>query len=167
MKRLLVFLDENIEVILASIALIIFSILTITQVIMRYVFNNPLSWTEELARYLFIWFVYISGSYAVKYQRHVKLSFIVDKFKEPIKSYIQLCSLLLWLSFLLFLNVYSIQVVEFIYHSNQSSPANNLPMYLVYLAITIGSLLMTLRVIQHIILKVKTMFNINPKQSVQ
>ena len=31
------------------------------QVIWRYLFNDPLVWSEELARYLFVWISYISA----------------------------------------------------------------------------------------------------------
>lgn len=154
MKRSLKFLNNNIEVILAATALIIFASLTILQVVLRKVFNNPLSWSEELARYLFIWFVFLSGSYAVKFQKHVKLSFFIDRLKKPFNMYFQLVALILWLLFLFFLNVYSIKVVSFIYSTGQTSSANNIPMYLIYLSLTVGSILMTIRVIHHIYIKV-------------
>ena len=154
MKRSLKFLNNNIEVILAATALIIFASLTILQVVLRKVFNNPLSWSEELARYLFIWFVFLSGSYAVKFQKHVKLSFFIDRLKKPFNMYFQLVALILWLLFLFFLNVYSIKVVSFIYSTGQTSSANNIPMYLIYLSLTVGSILMTIRVITHIYIKV-------------
>ena len=36
------------------------------QVIWRYLFNDPLVWSEELARYLFIWISYLSAWVAWK-----------------------------------------------------------------------------------------------------
>ena len=40
---------------------------------MRYVVGASLSWSEELARYVFIWLVYIGISYAVQMKAHVKV----------------------------------------------------------------------------------------------
>ena len=36
------------------------SIIIFIQVIMRYVFQNSLTWSEELARYMFVWLVYFA-----------------------------------------------------------------------------------------------------------
>lgn len=155
MAKALRHLDQYIEIYVASLFLIIFSSLTILQVFMRYVLNNPLSWSEELARYAFIWFVYISGSYAVKFQRHVRLTFIVNNLPRPINLFFQLIALLFWLAFLIFLDIYSIEAIRFLYHSGQASSANNIPMYILYLSVALGAILMTVRVLQHIINKVK------------
>ena len=41
-------------------------LLVFVQVVMRYIFQNSLSWSEELARYLFLWLSWIGASYAVR-----------------------------------------------------------------------------------------------------
>src|SRR3712207_1217035 len=43
------------------------------QVIWRYLFNDPLVWSEELARYVFIWISYISAWVAWKSRSHIAL----------------------------------------------------------------------------------------------
>lgn len=42
-------------------------------VVWRYVFNSSLVWSEELTRYLFIWFVFLSASYAVTTKSHIRV----------------------------------------------------------------------------------------------
>src|SRR5690625_3458695 len=122
---------------------------------MRYVFNNSLTWSEELSRYAFVWFVYASASYAVKYQRHVKFNFLVSFFQKYFKSpvyseIIKLIALALWISFLIFLVYYSFRLVNNQFKFGQVSPANHIPMFLVYLGLPLGAMLMTFRVAQHI-----------------
>src|SRR5699024_12877416 len=70
-------LDDHIETYLSTILLLIISVLCIIQVVMRYIFNESLTWSEDIARYAFAWFVYTSAAYAVRYLRHVKFSFLV------------------------------------------------------------------------------------------
>lgn len=154
MRKLVKHLDNRIEIYFASVFLLVFTFLTILQVIMRYVFNNPLSWSEELARFAFIWFVYISGSYAVKFQRHVRLSF-VDKLPQPLNLVFQMLALLIWLSFLIFVDIYSFEVISLMYTSNQYSPANHIPIYIMYYSVALGAILMSIRVIQHVVKKAK------------
>jgi len=43
------------------------------QVIWRYLFNDPLVWSEELARYLFIWISYLAAWVAWKNRSHIAL----------------------------------------------------------------------------------------------
>lgn len=154
MRKLVKHLDNKIEIYIAAVFQIVFTFLTILQVTMRYAFNNPLTWSEELARFAFIWFVYISGSYAVKFQRHVRLSF-VDKLPQPFNLVFQMLALLLWLSFLIFVDIYSIEVISLMYSSNQYSPANHVPIYIMYYSVALGAILMSIRVIQHVVRKVK------------
>ncbi|MCL7944666.1 TRAP transporter small permease [Marinobacter sp. ATCH36] len=147
-------LDEHVETYLATIALIVFASLVVFQVIMRYFFGNTLAWTEELARYALVWFVYISGSYAVKYQRHVKFSVLVNMLgkRVPIaQRIIDLLMFALWLAFLIFMLSLSIEMVNQQINTGQRAPGSQIPMYLVYLGLPIGFLLMSFRVLQHII----------------
>jgi TRAP-type C4-dicarboxylate transport system permease small subunit len=36
------------------------------QIFMRYVMNMPLIWSEELARYIFVWATFIGAGYGVR-----------------------------------------------------------------------------------------------------
>jgi TRAP-type C4-dicarboxylate transport system permease small subunit len=43
------------------------------QIFYRYVLDTPLVWTEELARTVFIWIVFLGGAYAAMDSAHLKL----------------------------------------------------------------------------------------------
>ncbi|MBM7608808.1 TRAP-type C4-dicarboxylate transport system permease small subunit [Lysinibacillus composti] len=147
-------LDEHIETYLSATLLIFFSILCVFQVVMRYIFNESLTWSEELSRYAFVWFVYTSAAYAVRYQRHVKFNFLVyllHKISPVYSQILKIIALFCWIAFLLFVDYYSIQTVINQFNLGQVSPANRIPMYIVYLGLPLGALLMTFRVSQHII----------------
>jgi TRAP-type C4-dicarboxylate transport system permease small subunit len=49
------------------------TIACVAQVIWRYLFDDPLTWSEELARYLFIWIGYLSAWLAWKHRAHIAL----------------------------------------------------------------------------------------------
>ncbi|MEH7226646.1 TRAP transporter small permease [Bacillus sp. JJ1566] len=156
-------LDDHIETYLSASLLIFFSFLCVLQVVMRYIFNESLTWSEELSRYAFVWFVYTSAAYAVRYQRHVKFNFLVNILHRisPVYSQIlKIIALFCWISFLLFIDYYSVQTVMNQFKMGQVSPANQIPMYIVYLGLPMGALLMTFRVTQHIVNGFKELRNL-------
>ena len=55
MKKILHWLDENLEEFLLVFFLIAMTLIMGIQVFCRYVLGQSLSWSEEITRYLFIW----------------------------------------------------------------------------------------------------------------
>lgn len=73
------YIVNNAEEILMSIALVIMSCSTFLQVFSRYVFHQPLVFTEELARYSYVWVASLSISMAAKHRRHLAINLFVEK----------------------------------------------------------------------------------------
>lgn len=51
-------------------------ILTATQVVYRYVLNDALSWSEELARWLFVWAIFLGMAVITGQRRHMRIDFL-------------------------------------------------------------------------------------------
>jgi TRAP-type C4-dicarboxylate transport system permease small subunit len=49
------------------------------QVILRYAFNSPLTWSEELARYLFIWCAFLGWIIASRRGSHLAMTFVTER----------------------------------------------------------------------------------------
>jgi len=49
------------------------------QVIMRYVFNNSLYWSEELGKFLFVWISWLGISIGQRRNEHIKITLFVDR----------------------------------------------------------------------------------------
>jgi len=74
--------------IVAVALLFVISAVMIIQVIARYVFNNSLSWTEELSRYCFIWFNCLGTTVLTKTHAHARVSMIDSVFKTSRSQHI-------------------------------------------------------------------------------
>ena len=105
------FLDENIEKMLCVIALALMSAVIVAQVFCRYVLNSSLSWSEELARYLFIWMIYIGISYGVKLDKHICVDAVYSFAPKSIKRYYAIIGYLLFLLFAVAMVYFGILVV--------------------------------------------------------
>ena len=130
--KVLKFLDENLEKMLCVIFLALMSIIIVLQVFFRYVLNNSLSWSEELARYLFIWMIYVGISYGVKMHKHICVDAVYTFMPKSIKR------------------GYAIVAVGMQISSGQVSPAMGLPMQYVYAAPVVGMVLTVVRLVQKI-----------------
>ena len=67
------------------ILLVAIVVITFVQVLSRYVLQTSLAWTEELARYLFIWLAALGAAYAFKVRSHFLIRFVVDKFSQKVQ----------------------------------------------------------------------------------
>jgi C4-dicarboxylate transporter DctQ subunit len=50
------------------------------QVILRFGFNNPQAWAEEVDRYLFVWSVYFGAVIALVKDTHIRVTVLTDPF---------------------------------------------------------------------------------------
>lgn len=48
------------------------------QVVARYAFNMPMAWTEEFARYSFVWISYLGCAYCVGVDGHTSITALLD-----------------------------------------------------------------------------------------
>ncbi|MDA0153119.1 TRAP transporter small permease [Vibrio sp. Makdt] len=143
-------LDKYFENTIAVILLVIMTAAIFLQVVSR-TFDYSIAWTEELARYCFIWLVYIGISFAVAKKSHIKIEAISMLIDDKEKKYLSLFSDCVFLIFSVVILFKSTQMVEHLYQLGQTSPALGLPMWIVYLAGPVGFALTTLRLIQQMV----------------
>ncbi|WP_319410876.1 TRAP transporter small permease [uncultured Cohaesibacter sp.] len=154
MKTLL-FLDRNAERIIVTAVLVITSITLVAQVFMRYVLAEPLVWAEELARFLLVWCTMVGSSLAVKEARHIIVDFAPVLFgprSVALFSYISHAGVLAFCCVILY---YSIPFVERVRAIGQLSPTLEVPMWMVYAALPVGTFAAALRTLQAVYLQIK------------
>ncbi|WP_428912101.1 TRAP transporter small permease [Niallia sp. Krafla_26] len=143
--------DAKIEewILVASLLLIV--TLVFLQVISRYVISYSFGWSEELSRYILIWIAWIGAAYTVRTQKHIRVELVKNIVNETGKKVIELITLLIWFLFALFLVLNGTELISNLFATGQTSPSNEIPMWIVYLAVPIGGSLMALRLIQQAI----------------
>ena len=77
MKQLWICIDKFIEK--TSVALLVLMcIFILLQVIYRFIFHDSKPWTEEIARYLFMWLTYCGAALAMKNGSHLRMDFLLS-----------------------------------------------------------------------------------------
>lgn len=71
---------NKIEEIVIIVMFAIMVIVIFAQVIMRYVFNDSLYWSEELGKFLFVWISWLGISLGERKGEHIKITMLIGKF---------------------------------------------------------------------------------------
>jgi TRAP-type C4-dicarboxylate transport system permease small subunit len=139
-------LRQPLEMSLCAI-LVAIVVVTFIQVLFRYVFHLSLAWSEELARYLFLWLASLASAYAFKTRSHFALRFLVNRFGKKIRN---LIGSLVTFIVVLFLVVFVWKAVAFtISMANQVAPSTQMSMALPYSSAVVGGFLMLFYVLRN------------------
>lgn len=82
----------NFEEIISGVALSIVIAVVVLNVIMRYIFNMPLNWAEEIATIGFVWCVFLGSSACYKRHMHIGIDVVVQLFPESAKRIVLICT---------------------------------------------------------------------------
>lgn len=142
-------ISRAVDVLVSAICAVFFGAMTtavLTGVFFRYILNSPLSWTEEVSRYLMIWGASIGVSLGIRSDEHVGLTVLLDSVKSrAVRMVFHTVIFLLILGFLGILFLYSIQMaLDARYMQTQ---ALGVPMYVAYAAIPVSSVLAALQLV--------------------
>ncbi|MBO8154508.1 TRAP transporter small permease [Thermovirga sp.] len=123
------------------------------QVIARYVFHNSLSFSEELARYLFVWCVFLCLPVVHRRGGHMVVGVLSERLEGfPLKA-LRLVAQFLTLVFMIIIFKNGITMIQRTYF--QTSPALQIKMSYVYYALPIGSAAMILNTIEEMLKTLK------------
>lgn len=123
--------------------------LVFIQVIMRYVFNNSLTWSDELVRYLYVWQTWVGVSYAARNGSHLRITMFKDRLSKSGQRILELFVTAVWILFALFVCYQGCLAIKTIRSFGQKSAALKIPMQFCYLSIPVGLCLMCVRLIEH------------------
>jgi len=136
-------------------------LLIVSQIFMRYVLQFSLSWSDEVARIMNIWIVFLSAYIVLKKNQHVKVdyftSFLPSEFNFKLDIFINvICGI-----FCFFLAISSFRAISKLITAKTA--ALGVPMPFVFLPIMVCSILMvsfsllsSIRIIRILLAKKKT-----------
>ncbi|MBN1830217.1 MAG: TRAP transporter small permease [Deltaproteobacteria bacterium] len=153
-NRALDLVDRSIEwltVILMGFLLM----LTFLNVVGRYVFQNSIYFSDELARFLFVWIVFLGAAIIIKDKGHVAVTFILENLKGAVSK--KILETIISLCGILFIAIVFVGGWQLAASMNMySSAALDIPMGYVYLVIPIGSAIMMIHQLKNLIAIFKT-----------
>lgn len=147
---------DKLEEYLLCGSLVVTTLIVFLQVIMRKLFNNSLTWSEELTRYIFIWQIWLGVSIAQRNKQHIKVELLTSLVKnKKVIAFVDILATIILIAFNIFLVVYGSELVSQMITRGNLSGAMRLPMWIVYLAVPVSAFMLTLRLIAQIVEDIK------------
>ena len=156
-----------VEETLIALLLAAMTIITFSNVVARYVFNDNILWALEVTVYLFAWLVLLGASYAVKKHIHIGVDVLVANVPPLARKVLTVIAVLCCLAFSLlllkgswdywypfatkraFLVTEDVPMPEFLQFlsdsMNEGERYEKLPRFIPYFALPLGMALLTLR----------------------
>ncbi|MCS7461735.1 TRAP transporter small permease [Paenibacillus doosanensis] len=137
-------LNKVVGIILA-IMLGVMSLLIIAQVICRFFIHFPLTWSEELSRYLMVYIVFLGASLAMRHNKLISIE-LLPELLTGMKRKVLLC--LVFIVSIVFFVILFKQGIDMLSRVKmQSSASLGISMAFPYAAIPIGAVLLTINTI--------------------
>lgn len=136
LKKLISVMDNILKYVLAALLIGMVAVIFL-QILTRYVFQSPLPWSEEVARYLFIFVTYLGVSRAIGTGGHIALDILTSNLKPRTHGFVNLIIDLIVAFYFAFLIYTSMLLLPII--ARQFTPALNISYAFIYIAIPLGS----------------------------
>ena len=117
-------------------------------VVQDYVLGINLSWAQELCIYMFVWMAKFGAAYGVRTGIHVGVDVLINRLSKPWYRKFVLFGLLAGAFFTGVVGSFGAKFVWEIGHTDSTSPDLELPVWIAYLAVPLGSYLMCYRFLQ-------------------
>lgn len=136
------YLDKALEFLCCSL-LVFMTLAASWQVVSRYILNNPSTATEELTLIAFVWMSLFAAAYVFGKKDHMKMTFVLDKFKGKSNLRLRMLAEVVTLIFALLVLVFGGFKISGL-SMEQASASLGIPMGYVYLALPFSGIVTAL-----------------------
>ena len=133
----IVTLFKNLDMIVAGFSLVVLVAVTFFGVIMRYLFNDPFIWLQEIQLWTLTWIVFFGGSVAFRNGSHVAIDFFVNRISQGKKYLIELLVLIICIVIMFYLMVNGLKYVIQLYDTERVTDILHVSYSIIYAAFPI------------------------------
>jgi C4-dicarboxylate transporter, DctQ subunit len=156
--RLLLRILDRLEEILIASLIAVATLLIFVAVVQRYavgvsflypiVYGINMTWAQELCIYMFVWMAKFGAAYGVRTGIHVGVDVAINQLSPRRRKPIILFGLFCGALFTFVVGTMGARFVILLYPTDQVSPDMELPRWIIFLAVPLGSYLMCFRFLQ-------------------
>jgi C4-dicarboxylate transporter DctQ subunit len=138
--------------VVGALLLSIVTLITFYEVIMRYIFKSPTTWSLDYCIYLVMWGTFLGAAYTLREGGHISVDVVIKRLSKKKRTRIRVinyvavllfCGILTWRSVISCMEAYQYNEVTLSY--------TRTPLYVPMLSIAVGAGLLTLEVISDLL----------------
>jgi TRAP-type C4-dicarboxylate transport system permease small subunit len=146
-RRLLRLLDKACHWFIIM-GMMVMTLVLFAQIFSRYALNSGIYWSEELARFIMIWVVYLGAAVVYRENTHISVTALEEALPPKARRRLKLVQKLFSMAFMGMVGWFVLRTLEFA--AMQTSPSMMIPMNRVYLVFPVSSAL----IIAHLALSI-------------
>lgn len=128
----------SLDVVLGVACMMVLVVVTFLGAIMRYFFNNPFIWQEELQVWMITWAIFAGGSYAFRCGAHVAIEVLVETFPQKVQKLVEWFAFVCTLAVLAFVCYHSCKLNLQFYNMNKLTAIMKIHSYKIYWIVPVG-----------------------------
>jgi TRAP-type C4-dicarboxylate transport system permease small subunit len=153
MKKAIKFIDLHFEEAICILGMLLFVVVSNIQVFTRLIPWIPVfPWTEELARYTFVWVMFLGVSWAVRTSAHLRVDIVLQLLPKIVRKIIGVFSNVFVIVFSIYLCPFAWVVVQGQIQSGTHLTATGLPKWMISICFLVMLILTTIRGVERIYL---------------
>ncbi|KJS31538.1 MAG: hypothetical protein VR64_10820 [Desulfatitalea sp. BRH_c12] len=134
--------------IVAAICLLVVTFIVVYEVFMRYIFNAPTTWVQEMSIYLCMAIGFLGAAYALKNDSHFSITVVVDRLNPRNRRRLKIVTDFLGAIYSFVFIFKGMEMVKFAYDiEDVSTGLLAAPLWIPWLLVPVGGLLLTLQFI--------------------
>lgn len=148
---------RNPDLLLACLALAVLIAVTVGGVAARYLVNQPFGWMEEVQLWTLVWVAFFGASALARHSGHIAVDAFIGIFPKFLQRLAYGISRIVTIVVLCFFGYYALRHVMQMHTSGRATNILEVPYSLIYAAVPVSCLLMTVEAIRSLIAPRRTL----------
>lgn len=132
----------NIDLVISCVCLALLVFITFSNVILRYCFNAPYQWGEEVQMLLIVWVIWYGGSAAFRTGNQICVDMILGLLPKAVQKAANIVIFVLSFLVIAFMFRQGLSYILQLYSTNRVTETLHIPRAFVYSCMPVGCLLM-------------------------
>jgi C4-dicarboxylate transporter, DctQ subunit len=129
---------DKFEEIASGVLFLCGMLVSLYAVIMRYVFNMPPAWGQEIFEFLMVWAVFLGFGMALRENHHIVVDLLYDRLPYPVKRGVSVLANLIGAGYSLFMTGTGVQITMLAYDQKIITVDVGIPIWIPYLIMPVG-----------------------------
>ena len=125
----------------------------LAQVFFRYFLDSPLTWSDELARYLFVWCAFLGWVIAARRRSHLAITVMQSRLSARPRAALVACAALAAVAFAIILSYYGVRIT--LRNADVETPSLFFTIGVVYAIVPVATLAVALHALGDLVAAVR------------